>query len=175
MEETKSTNLLDNWIGDAMAERGLDRGNREEKAGELADVMVMAHRTFMLDLEAKLRDLGITYQKFHLLGYLDGSNPVSMKEISEKFGITMAAATGLVDRLEKINLTCRLPDPKDRRRIFVQLTREGRKKIEQVRGLICNLIVEAMEENTEDEDQEADSESSPELIPPETEEFISQN
>jgi DNA-binding MarR family transcriptional regulator len=46
--------------------------------------------------------------------------PVTAGQLAELTGLTTGAVTGLIDRLEKINAARRVPDPNDRRRVFVE-------------------------------------------------------
>lgn len=51
-------------------------------------------------------------------------DPMTASDLARATGISTAAATGLVDRLEAAGYVARVPDPNDRRRIIVQLVRE---------------------------------------------------
>ena len=52
--------------------------------------------------------------------------------LAEKLGVTRATMTGLLDGLEKDNLIERVADTRDRRRIGVQLTPEGRQVLKKL-------------------------------------------
>jgi DNA-binding MarR family transcriptional regulator len=45
-----------------------------------------------------------------------------MSELAQVVGLSSAAVTGLVDRLEQSDLAHRVPDPDDRRRVRVRAT-----------------------------------------------------
>ena len=76
-----------------------------------------------------------------------------MTDISKKMGHSTAAATGLVDRLEKLGYVQRLHAADDRRKVMVQITRKGIEMVSRLRNLIADSIsvVMAAQENGEDE------------------------
>ena len=51
----------------------------------------------------------------------------TMGELARALHVTLGAATGLVDRLLQQGLVARLPDPRDRRLVRLQLTEAGRR------------------------------------------------
>ena len=80
-------------------EQNKEVGNR---ADELADFIMFTQRSFLLDLSNELNDGNVSYAQFFLLGYLSKEEFLTMTDISKKMGHSTAAATGLVDRLEKL-------------------------------------------------------------------------
>lgn len=114
-------------------------------AHRLANLMVVANRTFMLDLHRKLKEMGMSYQHYHLLGYLEGDQLPIMREISEKLNVSDAAVTQIVDTLEKGGWARRIPHVDDRRKIAVEITMEGRGVLGEIRETIQELIGQAMQ------------------------------
>ena len=57
-----------------------------------------------------------------------------------------AAATGLVDRLEKLGYVQRLHASDDRRKVMVQITRKGIDLVDKMREDIIDNLVEVMAE-----------------------------
>ncbi len=76
-----------------------------------------------------------------------------MTDISKKMGHSTAAATGLVDRLEKLGYVQRLHAADDRRKVMVQITRKGIEMVSRLRNSIADSITEVMaaQENGADE------------------------
>lgn len=63
-----------------------------------------------------------------------------MSEIAKKMGHSTAAATGLVDRLQKLGYVARMHAEEDRRKILVMITEKGRRIIRKMReGLASSL------------------------------------
>ena len=86
---------------------------------------MFAQRSFLLDLSKELNKGNISYAQFFLLGYLANEDYLTMTDISKKMGHSTAAATGLVDRLEKLGYVQRLHAADYRRKVMVQITRKG--------------------------------------------------
>jgi DNA-binding MarR family transcriptional regulator len=66
---------------------------------------------------------GLHPSDVHALRVLEAvSEAPTMSELAQVVGLSSAAVTGLVDRLEQSDLAHRVPDPDDRRRVRVQAT-----------------------------------------------------
>ncbi len=126
----------------------------EQNADRLADFIMFAQRSFLLDLSKELNKGNISYAQFFLLGYLANEDYLTMTDISKKMGHSTAAATGLVDRLEKLGYVQRLHAADDRRKVMVQITRKGIEMVSRLRNAIADSIsmVMAAQENGSDED-----------------------
>ncbi|MDA7597521.1 MarR family transcriptional regulator [Verrucomicrobiales bacterium] len=110
------------------------------EADRLADFIMFAQRSFLLDLSQELNKGNISYAQFFLLGYLANEDYLTMTDISKKMGHSTAAATGLVDRLEKLGYVQRLHAADDRRKVMVQITRKGIELVGRLRNLIAESI-----------------------------------
>ncbi|HYG56489.1 MAG TPA: MarR family transcriptional regulator [Symbiobacteriaceae bacterium] len=60
-----------------------------------------------------------------VLRALADKGPCQVSEVAGHLGVTLSAATGLVDRLVKARLVTRERDQKDRRVVWVKVTPEG--------------------------------------------------
>ena len=105
---------------------------------------MFAQRSFLLDLSKELNKGNISYAQFFLLGYLANEDYLTMTDISKKMGHSTAAATGLVDRLEKLGYVQRLHAADDRRKVMVQITRKGIEMVSRLRNAIADSISEVM-------------------------------
>lgn len=56
---------------------------------------------------------------------------LSPTELFKGLMLSSAGMTGRIDRLEKRGLVKRIPDPTDRRGVLIELTRDGRKVLEE--------------------------------------------
>jgi len=88
----------------------------------------------------KQRILGsdVTPRMLALLRHLAGSGPLTVGEQALHLGISRATATELVDRLEAKRLVERMRDQGDQRRVFVWLTEEGRRRVEELAGNVLD-------------------------------------
>jgi DNA-binding MarR family transcriptional regulator len=76
----------------------------------------------------------VSISQYLLLGSLaQHAAPLTMTEIAKRMNHTTAAATGLVDRLERMDFARREPGEHDRRKVFVQLTDKGSELVARVR------------------------------------------
>ena len=113
-------------------------------AGRLADFIMFTQRSFLLNLSKELNKGNVSFAQFFLLGYLAKEDYLTMTDISKKMGHSTAAATGLVDRLEKLGYVQRLHASDDRRKVMVQITRKGIDLVEKMREDIVENLVEVM-------------------------------
>ena len=115
--------------------------NLRAAAERLADIFTELQRSFMLRLSKDLAKGDVSFAQYFLLGFLVQQSRLSMSEIAQRMRHTTAAATGLVDRLEKLGLAKRTHDVNDRRKILVQATRKGTALVAGVReDMIRNLL-----------------------------------
>jgi DNA-binding MarR family transcriptional regulator len=70
---------------------------------------------------------GITPQQYNVLRILRGAAPEGLPTltIGERMVEQTPGVTRLIDRLERKGLVARIPCPKDRRRVFCQITPKG--------------------------------------------------
>jgi DNA-binding MarR family transcriptional regulator len=86
----------------------------------------------------------VSFAQFFLLGYLANESFLTMTDISRKMGHSTAAATGLVDRLEKLGYVQRLHASEDRRKVMVQITEKGVELVGRIREDIVGNLVDLM-------------------------------
>ena len=113
-------------------------------AGRLADFIMFTQRSFLLNLSKELNKGNVSFAQFFLLGYLAKEDYLTMTDIAKKMGHSTAAATGLVDRLEKLGYVQRLHASDDRRKVMVQITRKGIDLVDKMREDIVENLVEVM-------------------------------
>ncbi len=76
-------------------------------------------------------ELGWT--EIQAVSHLMTAGELGQTELAGRLGITTAAATSLVDRLEAADIAARHPHPQDRRRSNIRLTDKGLEIIERSR------------------------------------------
>lgn len=115
---------------------------------KLADFILFSQREFLLNLSRELNRDNISFAQFFLLSYLSTSKELTMTDIARKMGHSTAAATGLVDRLEKLGLMERTHALDDRRKVMVRITSKGMDLVARLRGELQNQIADAMAESS---------------------------
>jgi DNA-binding MarR family transcriptional regulator len=126
--------LLRDWgMSDAPVPRELD---------EVVDALLeMAKQTHEVVLAVAARH-DLTAQQVGLLRLLD--KPVSMRAFAEELSCDPSNVTGLVDRVERLGLVDRVPDPDDRRIRMLTLTSEGRRLREKINGEVARDLADAL-------------------------------
>ena len=66
-----------------------------------------------------------------LLRHLEDSGPLTLGELVDHLGVGKSAVTELVDRVESKGLTSRIRDDRDRRKVFLWLTDQGRQVVRE--------------------------------------------
>ena len=122
-------------------------------AGRLADFVLFTQRSCILNLSKELNRGNLSYPQFFLLTYLSSEDYLTMTDIANKMGHSTAAATGLVDRIEKLGYVERVHASEDRRKIMVRITSMGVEFVSRMRkeiatdlaGILSSMDEEAAE------------------------------
>jgi DNA-binding MarR family transcriptional regulator len=128
-------------------------GNPETQKdhAKLADFILFSQREFLLDLSKELNRDNISFAQFFLLSFLSTSREITMTDIARKMGHSTAAATGLVDRLEKLGYMERTHAIDDRRKVMVRITSKGLDLVARLRDELQAKIANAMSESDSDD------------------------
>lgn len=81
-------------------------------------------------LARHLADENLTVSQFGILEALLHIGPQNQKELGRKILKSGGNITLVIDNLEKRNLATRKTDPRDRRAVIIELTKKGKKFIE---------------------------------------------
>lgn len=108
--------------------------------GELADILLYLQRCFLTNLTRELAPGNVSFPQFFLLGSLAHGEALTMSQIAARMRHTTAAATGLVDRLEKTGYVERAHSSEDRRKVIVTITVRGAALVARIKDdMIRNL------------------------------------
>jgi DNA-binding MarR family transcriptional regulator len=66
--------------------------------------------------------LGISLTDLHCLNIVENRNGLTAGELATESGLTTGAVTAVVDRLELAGLARRVDDPRDRRKVKIEVT-----------------------------------------------------
>ncbi len=77
------------------------------------------------------KSTGLSMPQFSILMQLHHKGPCGMSEVSERFDISAAAASQLVDKLVQAGYLARTEDPSDRRAKLLALSDKGKELINQ--------------------------------------------
>ena len=124
-------------------------------AEELAEIVMRMQRKFLLNLSEELSRGNVSFPQYFLLGYLDKQEVITMSGIAAKMGHTTAAATGLVDRLEKLEYVQRSHALDDRRKVMVRITKKGSGLVAEIRRDMVDKIMTLLREHLTPEEGRA--------------------
>jgi DNA-binding MarR family transcriptional regulator len=71
--------------------------------------------------EAIARRVGLSSTDLEVLGAIEQDGPLTAGQLGELTGLSAAAVTGLIDRLERAGVARRRTDARDRRRVLVEV------------------------------------------------------
>lgn len=121
------------------------RGGRAEVRALDAFIKLMrSANTLRSRMETELGRAGLTESQFGVLEMLLHLGPLRQCDIGEKLLVSRANVTLVVDRLAAKGLLRRERHPEDRRSNVVQLTAEGRKRVERLFPEHVRRIVDAL-------------------------------
>ena len=120
-------------------------------ADRLADFVLFTQRSCILNLSTELNKGNVSFPQFFLLTYLSSEDYLTMSDIAKKMGHSTAAATGLVDRLEKLTYVERVHASEDRRKIMVRATSKGIELVAKMRSEIVTDLAGILADMDEDQ------------------------
>ncbi len=121
--------------------------DRSELAIQLADAITAAWRAIERAGDRAFRAYGLSRRAFRTLAAVDQGGPDGIRpsEVAEQLGVSRAAATTFVQRLEAKGLVETTPDPEDDRGVRVALTRHGLEVLLRAGQLERRLAARAIE------------------------------
>jgi DNA-binding MarR family transcriptional regulator len=90
---------------------------------EVADLVREVTGQSVLLGEAIARKAGLSPADLEVLGAVEQHGPLTAGQLGELTGLSPAAVTGLIDRLERAGVAKRRADPADRRRVLVGVSK----------------------------------------------------
>ena len=121
--------------------------DRSELAIQLADAVAGAHAAVARSGDSAFRTYRLSHRAHGVLCAVDQAGPdgARPKDIADQLGVSRAAATTFVQRLEGKALLETTPDPDDDRGVRVTLTRRGLEVLLRVGQLERRLAARAIE------------------------------
>ena len=108
------------------------------KKSELVDELVREFRTSGNQDDAfdnlAAERLGVNETDLHCLNIVENAGGITAGKLAVLSGLTTGAVTGVIDRLEHRGFARRVPDPEDRRRVRVEVTRAFYARADKIWG-----------------------------------------
>jgi len=102
------------------------------KNGIIQRILVHADETFrewLPNIPKEVLNLNLTMPQFKIVLLLSIEGSLRMSYIASKLGVSLATATGIVDRLVEQKLVVREMEPHDRRVVLCHLSAKGEKMV----------------------------------------------
>ncbi|MBL4696460.1 MAG: MarR family transcriptional regulator [Rhizobiaceae bacterium] len=93
----------------------------------LAHLLAQANRR----LNKQLSEEGVPLDQWRILGVLFESDGLTMRSLADAVTLNRPTMTKIVDKLVADGLCYRVPDPKDRRKVRIFLSEQGKSLFEQ--------------------------------------------
>lgn len=132
--------------------RGADADPRPPAAADVAGLTLTLIRQSASVAAGLARSAGLAVTDTTALRALDVLAPgdLTAGALASRLGLSTAATTGVIDRLELAGLALRRPDPGDRRRVLITLTQRARTFGEEYLAPIHRRVVAATSRLPED-------------------------
>lgn len=88
------------------------------------------------------KEIGLTVPQFQLLHIIAREQKARVVQLAEKLEVKSSAVTVMLDRLELLDLTARVPDENDRRAVIVTLTAKGEEVLQEAQYRSLLLLTE---------------------------------
>ncbi|MEF3306892.1 MarR family winged helix-turn-helix transcriptional regulator [Paenibacillus sp. GYB003] len=115
----------------------------EETLQQIISRYENAHFTVNRRLNALLRDLvpeELTIDQVFVMRYLSKKGKSTSSELAESFCVGKSSITAIITRLFDKHLIKRIPDDKDRRVTYIELTEEGSRVTDEMDDKIGRLL-----------------------------------
>jgi len=101
----------------------------------------------------KVEHLGVTSSQAMVLNFLGEEDRIPQHVLGQKVQIPSATMTGILDRLERMDLIERRPQPDDRRAYLVCLTKKGAPYAKEIHSIMVDANAEFLRQLSPEESQ----------------------
>lgn len=105
----------------------------------LADLICGVNRKIEQELEAKLKVHGISIVQFRVLKTLAAENGLPMGDLALRVFVDSPTLTKIIDKMVTSADVYRGPDPRDRRRVLIFLSRKGRTTFDRLQSIDADI------------------------------------
>ena len=141
MEAVDTDNFALQENGDGQKLRHLTQ--RVLNSYEFARALSRRIKKWRFLMENSISELGLSLGEFGVLVTLSESGPQLMVDLAKNQGITQAAITGIIDKLEEMELAEREPSKTDKRKVRALITAKGEEQVSSGIRLYKKLVEKA--------------------------------
>lgn len=113
--------------------------NQNEEVQVLERQLLHMRDAFRFHQNSIRKKYGLSATGMEIIFFVNHEGPQQMKTIGKKFDIKFSTLTSLVDKIERLGLVKRVNSREDRRSILVQVTRKGKKMLDEYDQQILDL------------------------------------
>jgi DNA-binding MarR family transcriptional regulator len=106
---------------------------------DLPDLIRGVNRRLEQTLEAELKPRGMSLDQYRVLEALTERNGLPMGELAIRLFVDGPTLTKIIDRMVESAEVYRGPDPNDRRKVLIFLSRRGAARFEDIDPLISSI------------------------------------
>lgn len=99
----------------------------QSKHASLNISLIQARESLMTQFRPMLNSINITDQQWRIIRLLAENGTLDFQDLANQACILRPSLTGILTRLEKLDLVVRLKPSNDQRRVYLKLTPEGEK------------------------------------------------
>ncbi len=107
----------------------ITEGNKEKLIQSTLELADRGFRELFPFVPKEWLSLDLTASQLRTLLLLFTNGPTRMSEIASQLGISMATATGVIDRMVERGIVVRESDPNDRRIVLCRVSPEGERTV----------------------------------------------
>jgi DNA-binding MarR family transcriptional regulator len=108
------------------------KNNRQEQIESLLRLAEQLFRQLLPRVPKEWLEMDVTMPQLKTMLLLFLNGPMRMSDLASDLGVTLATATGLVDRMVEKGIVLRQDNPEDRRVVLIGLSTEGQAKISRL-------------------------------------------
>ena len=112
---------------------------------DLPDLIRGVNRRLEQVLEAELKPKGVSLHQYRVLEALTERNGLPMGELATRLFVDGPTLTKIIDKMVESAEVYRGPDPHDRRKVLIFLSRRGAEHFEDVGPLITSIQQEILD------------------------------
>jgi DNA-binding MarR family transcriptional regulator len=125
------------------------------KEEQIVEALLRASRTMLHSFDHALAEVGLSGPKVYALKHLvEAPHPLGITQLAIRIHSGKSNATQLVDRLEAEGLVQRVPHPKDRRSLIIEVTDEGLRRFRVANGIRQDTAQQIFSSLNESEQQQ---------------------
>src|SRR5262249_29014558 len=120
----------------------MTKRSRDEVLGEISNLIRASQVASDKFDDVAAEVLGINRTDHRVLDVVDRLGPITAGDLAREAGLSPAAMTASIDRLEKAGIAHRVPDPSDRPRVLVEVNPATQKRAMKIYGPLAQAFLE---------------------------------